>query len=149
MVLPGAHTSSEQCLRHSLSLCRALEKQNGYSTSPSQPKPDAESDQQDLKVLLQNRAGAQHATNKHRLIHLHTHQYTHPHAHPHAHPCTHTHMHTSHTPARTPVYTPARAHTRHTIILRRTWNLHQRAPPQGFPALWNQETCSKNTQCHE
>lgn len=142
-----------------MSLCRALEKQNGYSTSPSRPKLDAESDQQDLKVLLQNRAGAQHAggsgdrllpintnlytcthTNMHTCKHTHTHICAHTHTHPYAH-LTHTRTHTC-------IHTRTRTHTAHNYF-KTNMNLHQKAPLQGFPALWNQETCSKNTQFHE
>lgn len=62
----AARVVAEPCLRQSCeSLWRALEKQNGCSTSPGQPEPDAESEsadgiQLDLEVWLRNRAGAQH-----------------------------------------------------------------------------------------
>ena len=66
MVLPGARTSPEQCLRQSFESLPSMGKAERIFHVPQSAKTrhrikSADGTQQDLKVLLQNRASAQHA----------------------------------------------------------------------------------------
>lgn len=158
MVLPGARTSSEQCLRHSFESLPSTGKAGRIFHVPQSAKTRRRirSARSESVAPKQSRCPAcrklwgQIATNKHQLIHLHTHQYAHPHTPTRTSVRTHTHpyAHLTHTSTHTCIHTRTRTHTAHNYF-KANMNLHQRAPLQGFPALWNQETCSKNTQFHE